>query len=106
MITDLRKLSKKARPHYYRQKRLIHKLWYLYPDHTYRLEIEPCVWNKGERDEHEGWPACSGQLTCPFVACSRSDHQSSPLGKCHQECRNPQMKEAIEAWITLHPHIM
>jgi hypothetical protein len=106
MRTDLRKLSKKARPHFYRQKQLIHKIWYLYPDHTYRLEIEPCVWNEGTSQERKGWPACSGQLTCPFVNCERSDHEQSPLGHCNQECRDNRMKEAIEAWITLNPNIM
>lgn len=106
MRTDLRKLSKKARPHFYRQKQIIHKLWYLYPDHTYRLDIEPCIWNEGTPQERKGWPACSGQLTCPFVNCERSDHEQSPLGHCNQECRDSRMKEAIEAWITLNPNIM
>lgn len=100
-----RKIANKNKPHYYRQKALIQKIWYLYPDHTYRSNIESCIWNEGKHDEHKGYPACSAQLVCPFVACQRSDHQHSPLGKCKQECKNPKMKEAIEAWITLNPDI-
>lgn len=103
---DMRKIVNKAKPNYYHQKALIHKILYLYPDHTYSLEIKPCVWNKGQYNEHEGWPACTLQLVCPFVSCHRNDHEQSPLGRCDQECRDPQMKEAIEAWTTLNPGVM
>jgi len=109
-MEDMRRIAKKAKPHFYRQKTLIHKISYLYPDHTYSLEIKPCIWNKGKKNERKGFPACTGQLTCPYVGNwgynSKGKKRIEALGRCQHECTDDKIREAIEAWITLHPHIM
>jgi len=89
----------------YKQKAAIHRVMFLYPDNTYSHEIKPCVWNEGTPQERKGYPACMFQLVCPFVSCQRHDHEQNPLGKCNNECLDPQMREAIEAWVTLNPTI-
>jgi hypothetical protein len=104
-----RKIAKDAKPHFYKQKALIHKINYLYPDGKYSLEIKPCVWNKGSIDEYEGYPSCSGQLVCPYVGNWRYKSDGTKiidaLGRCGHECTDPMIREAIEAWISLHPNI-
>lgn len=99
-----------ARKHFYKLPCWIHRVSYLYPDGTYSHEIKPCVWNKGEKNEYKSYPVCTLQLVCPYVGNYGHNPDGSKrygaLGRCSQECLDPQIRQAIEAFVTLHPHIM
>lgn len=99
---DLRKFSHSNKGHYYKQKAVITKIGYWYPDSSFSTEIKPCVWNKGRKDEYKGYPSCSLQLVCPFVNGHLKDGN---LIRCNNQCKEPMMKEAIEAFISLNPEI-
>jgi len=98
-------ISMKARESFYKIPCWIKKVGYLYPDGKFSYKQEPCKW--GER---EGYPACTLQLVCPYVGNyrhnSKGEKISESIGRCSQECLDPQIRQAIEAFVTLHPHIM
>lgn len=106
---DLRKISKRVRASFYRQKAILQRINYLYPDSLWSHEIKPCVWNKGEVNERTGYPSCSLQLVCPYVGNYRYGSDGNKIidaiGRCNHECRDPQIREAIEAFCSLHPNI-
>jgi len=97
---------KNWRKHWWKANFYVHKIGYWYPDGTFSDEIKPCVWKDWiTEEEREGWPACTLQLTCPYMWNYVSDRPLNPGGRCNQECRDQATREAIEAFITLLPDV-
>ena len=99
---DKRKIAKKVRDWFYRQRALIKRVVYTDPDANISYEDKKVVWCKDKPDMHIGWCCCNLQIVCPFV---QPEGKHGALTRCNRECHDPQMKEAIEAWCTLNPHI-
>lgn len=96
-----KKRSEKIGKNVVKEKRIM----YIYPDGHWDFNIEKCIWNKGLENEYEGYPSCTAQLVCPYVKnwCCNAD--VGVLEKCNNDCRDERIREAIEAWISLHPKI-
>ena len=107
---DLRKIARRAKAAFYRQRAILQRVGFHYPDRSFSYEIQPCIWNEGKEDERRGWPSCTLQLVCPYVGNYRYNSDGSKiigaLGRCQHECKDPQIREAIEAFCSLHPEIM